>query len=186
MAALFRDVPSASRLAFRTHDDIRGACVQDAVSEWPAAANVVPWRLSRSVSDSVTPRAPSSRKTTNYGRLLLPEADVVGRELSANLVSFRCAQVVVEGESFAPVIARLGWVTGGVMDAGEASVSAGLFELVTGLGGQTEGAGVSAAGLVRLAGGHVCLGQAVEGFGLAESVLVLVGDRLGLLVVVDG
>ena len=28
---------------FRNHEDIRGACVQDTISESPVAANVVPW-----------------------------------------------------------------------------------------------------------------------------------------------
>ena len=28
---------------FQDHEDIRGACVQDTISESPVAANVVPW-----------------------------------------------------------------------------------------------------------------------------------------------
>jgi hypothetical protein len=43
----------ASRLAVRTTKDIRGACVQDTISEWPVAANVVPRWLSRSVIGTV-------------------------------------------------------------------------------------------------------------------------------------
>jgi hypothetical protein len=38
---------------FQDHENIRGVYVQDTVSEWPVAANIVPWRLSPSVIGSV-------------------------------------------------------------------------------------------------------------------------------------
>jgi hypothetical protein len=41
------------RSGFQDHEDIRGACVQDTISESPVAANVVQWWLSRSVIGTV-------------------------------------------------------------------------------------------------------------------------------------
>ena len=42
MATLFPDGPGQPA-GFQDHEDSRGACVQDTISEWPVAANVVPW-----------------------------------------------------------------------------------------------------------------------------------------------
>jgi len=52
MATLFRDGPRPA-VWLQDHKDIRGACVQDTISESPVAANVVPWWLSRSVIGTV-------------------------------------------------------------------------------------------------------------------------------------
>src|SRR5208282_5901272 len=107
-------------------------------------------------------------------------------ELGADLAGFGCAEVGVESEGLVPVAERVSRVAGGVLAAGQAGVGAGLLEPVTGLGGQVEGAAVRGAGFAGLAGGEVCLAEAVECFGFAEAVLVRAGQCHSLLVIVDG
>src|SRR5215472_15102740 len=85
-----------------------------------------------------------------------------------------------------PVIECMRSVTESLMIAGKAGVSARLFELVARLAGQVECMDVRGAGLARSAGSEVCLAEAVERLGFAEPVLVLAGDRPGLLQVIDG
>ena len=69
MATPFRDGPGQPS-GFQDHEDIRGACVQDTISESPVAANVVPRRLSRSVIGTVGLVGRRVRANADYARLV--------------------------------------------------------------------------------------------------------------------
>jgi hypothetical protein len=84
------------------------------------------------------------------------------------------------------VVVGLAEVADGVVGAGKAAVSAGLFVEVPDLSGQREGGGVLGACLGKLSGGVVGLTEAVQDLSFKLPITDVAADREGLLVVVDG
>lgn len=56
---------------FQDHEGIRGACGQDTISEWPVAANILPWWLSRSVIGTVGSVAAEFAQNAEYALVKL-------------------------------------------------------------------------------------------------------------------
>jgi hypothetical protein len=84
------------------------------------------------------------------------------------------------------VVVGLVVVAGGVVGAGKAVVSVGLFVAVPDLGGQGECSGVLGVRLGKLSGGVAGLAEAVQDRSFNGPVTDITADREGLLVVVDG
>ena len=59
-------------------------------------------------------------------------------QVGVDVVGFGDAEVGIEGQGLAPVVAGLLGIAGGVVGVGEAVVGAGLLVAVTGLAGQGE------------------------------------------------
>ena len=83
-------------------------------------------------------------------------------DFCANLVSFRDAEVGVQGEGLLPVRAGLAGVKHGLVAAGEAVMGTGVLVFRADLAGQAERGGVLYAGLAGLPGGQEDFSEAVE------------------------
>ena len=120
------------------------------------------------------------------GRFRLPAVVFRAGELSAHLIGLGRAELSEEHKGLLPVTVSPTGLTGRLVTASEAVVSAGLLVLVADLGGQAERECVLSANVDGLARSEKAFTKAVEGLGLSVLVADLTKQRQGLPVAADG